>query len=133
MKFGEWSLPKYLVAGAINTGATYLLYLLLVRVLPYLWAYSLTFAAGIVIGYLINSLWVFKARMQWRSIVSYPLAYVFNYAFGVLLLWLLVEQMQIPKEVAPLLVVIVSMPAMYLLTKTIFHGGKNRGRKTEHQ
>lgn len=133
MKFGDWSLPKYLIAGAINTGLTYLLYLMLVKVMPYIWAYSLTFAAGIVLAYLLNALWVFKSRLQWRSMLSYPLAYVINYTLGVLLLWLLVEQLKLPKEIAPLLIVMLSVPIMYLITKAIFRGGKKNEGKAEYQ
>ncbi len=128
MKFGNWKLPKYLIAGALNTGLTYLLYLMLVKVMPYIWAYSLTFAAGIVLGYFLNALWVFKSRLQWQSILSYPLAYLINYVLGVLLLWLLVEQLRLPKEIAPLVVVIISLPIMYATTKLIF-----RRRKSENQ
>lgn len=124
MKFGDWNLPKYLIAGAINTGLTYLLYLMLVKVIPYIWAYSLAFAAGIIMAYLLNALWVFKSRLQWRSMLSYPLAYVINYTLGVLLLWFLVEKLKLPKEIAPLLIVMLSVPVMYLITKKIFRGRK---------
>ena len=133
MKFGNWKLHKYLIAGALNTGLTYLLYLMLARLMPYIWAYSLTFVAGIVLGYFFNALWVFKSSLQWKSLVSYPLAYLINYALGVLLLWLLVEKFRLPKEIAPLLVVIFSVPIMYAITKAIFRGGKKSEEKTEHQ
>jgi len=133
MKFGDWKLSKYLVAGAVNTGLTYLLYLVFVRFIPYIWAYSLTFAVGIILGYLLNALWVFKAQLQWRTMVSYPLAYVVNYALGMALLWGLVEKARVPKEVAPILVVILSVPLMYVLTKIIFTGGKKNDRKAKHQ
>ncbi len=132
MKFGNWRLSKYLIAGALNTGLTYLLYLILLKVTSYIWAYSLTFAAGIVLGYFLNALWVFKSRLQWQSMLSYPLAYLINYALGVLLLWLLVEQLRIPKEIAPLLVVIISLPIMYAITKTIFRRGKKSEEKTKY-
>lgn len=132
MRFGELSLPKYVVAGGVNTGLTYLLYLLLLRVMPYIWAYSLTFAAGIVLGYLFNAFWVFKARPQFRSALSYPLAYAFNYAFGVVLLWLLVEQLRVPEEAAPLFVVILSVPLMYVITKKIFNWGESNEGETKH-
>ena len=34
---------RFLIAGALNTGLTYLLYLGLLFLMPYVWAYSLTY------------------------------------------------------------------------------------------
>ena len=55
------SLLRFLVSGAANTLASYALYLLLLRFISYLWAYSLAYAAGI-------------ALMTWviRSFGAYP-------------------------------------------------------------
>ena len=132
MKFGNRKLPKYFIAGALNTGLTYLLYLMLVRLMTYIWAYSLTFVAGIVLGYFLNALWVFKSGLQWKSTVYYPLAYLINYAIGLLLLWVLVDQLRLPKEISPLLVVTFSVPIMYAINKKLFCRGMKSEEKTEH-
>ncbi|AYR22740.1 GtrA family protein [Herbaspirillum rubrisubalbicans] len=126
MRFGESSLIKYLAAGGLNTGLTYLLYLLLLHVVPYIWAYSLTFVAGIMLGYLLNTFWVFKARPGLHSLLRYPLLYVVNYLFGIGLLWLLVERLKIAETFGPLLVLILSVPVMYILTKIIFSREKKQ-------
>ena len=116
--------PRFVVAGAINTGATYLLYLLLLQVSPYGVAYSLSFVAGILIGYLLNSLWVFKRGLETRTATTYPLAYLLNYLLGIGLLWVLVDVTGLPASVAPLLVMLVSVPLMYVVTKTLFQERK---------
>lgn len=120
MKLGNFKLSKYILAGAFNTGLTYLLYLVLINLIPYIWAYSFTFAVGIILGYFLNALWVFKSKLQWQSMLSYPLLYLVNYTLGVMLLWLLVERFGLSKEMAPILVVIISLPIMYAFTKIIF-------------
>jgi putative flippase GtrA len=114
--------PRFLIVGAVNTGLTYVLYLGLLLVIPYAWAYSLTYAVGIGIGYLLNARWVFKRVPSLSSATAYPLTYVLNYLFGVGMLWLFVELIAIPKEIAPLLVVTISAPVMYIVTKSIFLG-----------
>ena len=114
--------PRFLIAGAVNTGLTYALYLGLLFLMPYVWAYSLTYAIGICIGYLLNARWVFKRAPSLSSATAYPLTYALNYLLGVGMLWLLVELIHIPKEIAPLLVVAVSVPVMYIVTKSIFLG-----------
>lgn len=124
--------PRFLIAGAINTGATYLLYLGLLFLMPYFWAYSITYMAGIGLGYLLNTHWVFKKTPSLRSVTAYPFTYALNYFLGVGALWLLVELLHTPKEIAPLLVVALSVPVMYIVAKSIFLGKPNE-KKTNHQ
>ena len=125
------TLPRFLIAGAVNTGLTYVLYLGLLFLVPYVWAYSLTYAIGICIGYLLNARWVFKQAPSLSSATAYPLTYALNYLLGVGMLWLLVELFHIPKEIAPILVVALTVPIMYIVTKSIFIG-KSNDEKTNH-
>lgn len=125
--------PRYLIAGTLNTGLTYLLYLGLLLLMPYIWAYSLTYVAGIALGYALNARWVFKKAPSLRTATIYPLSYAFNYTLGVALLWVFVEIVDLPKEIAPLVVVAITVPLMYILTKAIFQGDMSHGEKIDHQ
>lgn len=116
------ALSRFVVAGAANTGITYVLYLALLQIMPYEAAYSVTYLAGIVLGYLLNAHFVFKERPTSKSATMYPLAYVLNYMLGLSLLYTLVELVGAPREMAPLLVLLVSVPIMYLATKFVFKG-----------
>lgn len=113
-------LSRFVIAGALNTGATYLLYLVLVRAMPYVAAYTVSYLAGIAIGYALNVWWVFRTRASVQSASVYPLAYVANYLLGVGLLWMFVQQFGAPAAVAPLLVLPISVPLMYLMSRFIF-------------
>jgi len=117
--------PRFILAGTVNTGVTYAIYLILLPFMPYFWAYSVTFIAGIAIGYGLNARWVFRRAPDLRTAAAYPLTYVLNYLFGVVLLWILVEIVGIGEKLAPLIVVGISVPAMYLLTKAVFGRGRN--------
>lgn len=112
--------PRFLAAGIVNTGLTYILYLGLLLLFPYGWAYSITYAAGILLGYLMNAYWVFGRKPGMRSAAAYPLGYLLNYLMGLGLLWLLIEKLGIAQEYAPLAVVAVTTPAMYLATRLVF-------------
>lgn len=118
---------RFLVAGLVNTGGTYLLYLALLLVMPYAWAYSVTYAAGILLGYLLSARFVFRSNISWRTAALYPLVYLVNYAVGLGLLWLAVERLGMPKQVAPLLVLVATTPLMYVMTKTIFRKEQQNG------
>lgn len=119
-KCGDVAFLRFLIAGGVNTMLTYGLYLGLLRWLPYVWAYSLTYVMGIAFGYLMNAKWVFQRPPSLRTATVYPLIYGIHYSVGLTLLWLLVELVKVPKEIAPLIVVTVSLPLMYVLTRTIF-------------
>ena len=111
---------RFMIAGAVNTGLTYAIYLGLLLLIPYVFAYSLAYAIGICMGYLLNALWVFKRAPCLGSATVYPLTYSLNYLIGIGMLWLLIELIHIPKEIAPLIVVAVSGPLMYIVIKSIF-------------
>jgi putative flippase GtrA len=112
---------RYLIAGLLNTSLTYLLYLGLLHLMPYVLAYSATYIAGIALGYGLNSKWVFKTTPSLRSAAAYPLTYGINYCLGVAVLWCLVEWFDVSRKIAPLIVVVVSVPVMYIVTRTIFN------------
>lgn len=124
---------KFLIAGTLNTLLTYFIYLGLLLLMPYIWAYSLTYAIGIVLGYFLNTKWVFKKAANLRTATVYPLSYGFNYLFGVVTLWYLIETIKLPKEIAPLVVVTISVPIMYLFTKAIFQGKLSHETKKNNQ
>jgi len=115
--------PRYIVAGALNTLATYALYLALLHVMPYLWAYVVTYGVGIVLGYVLNACWVFRHRPSVRTAAGYPLVYAANLALGAGLLAALVEVIGMPREWAPLVVLGIMVPLMFLLTRALFQRG----------
>lgn len=114
------ALSRFVIAGAINTGFTYVLYLLFLHFMSYVIAYSITYIVGLGVGYMLNVYWVFKGRPTVKSAAMYPFTYMLNYIFGLLLLRMLVESAGVSREMAPLLVVIATVPLMYLATKFVF-------------
>jgi putative flippase GtrA len=115
--------PRFVIAGAVNTVVTYLLYLALLPFMPYLWAYVLTYAVGIALGYVLNAVWVFRGRPSLRTASAYPLLYLLNLALGIALLACLVELLRVPREWAPIIVIAVSLPIMFLLNRMLFQRG----------
>ena len=108
---------RYLVAGGVNTLATYALMVALMRVLPYLVAYTTAYVAGIGLGYALQSRFVFGVPMAWRTALRFPLAYAGQYAFGALLLWALVDVARLAPDAAALIVVAASVPVGFLLNR----------------
>jgi putative flippase GtrA len=113
---------RFLISGGVNTALTYLVYLALVPLMAYTLAYSASYVAGIVIAYVINTRFVFQARMQARSALLYPLVYVAQYVAGVVLLALLVEVLGVDERIAPAAVIILTIPLTFILSRVIIQG-----------
>jgi len=108
---------RYLFAGGVNTLATYALLVVLLRVLPYLVAYTTAYILGIALGYALQSRFVFGVPIAWRTALRFPLAYVAQYAFGALLLWLLIDRFGVAPDLAALVVVVAGIPVGFLLNR----------------
>ena len=110
---------RFIIAGGVNTVVTYAIYVGLVMFLPYAIAYTLTTALGIWISYFFNARFVFRRRLTLSAALQYPMVYLVQYILGLLLLYLLVEKAGFSKFFAPLLIVCVSVPLTFVLSRNI--------------
>lgn len=108
---------RFLIAGGINTLVTYLIYLGLLNFVGYAVAFSISFVAGIFIAYGLNARFVFKAPISLRKLFQYPLIYAFQYAAGLLLLAILVDELGVDKRFAPLINVLLLTPITFMLNR----------------
>ncbi len=110
---------RFLIAGGINTGVTYLIYLVAYWIggSP-LWAFNIAFVCGILLSYALHLKVTFRASHTHRKLVKYPLAYLVQYILGVgfLELWL---WLGIPAEIAGLLTVPILVPVTFVMTRYI--------------
>lgn len=113
---------RFLVAGAANALASYLLYLFFLLALPYPGAYSLSYAAGILISFLLNSLFVFQVPLRWSKLLRFPLVYLVQYLLGIGVLALLVERLGLDPRLGPLAVLLVTLPVSFGLTRWVLKG-----------
>lgn len=121
---------RFLGAGAGNTVVTYLLYLGLIRVINYNIAYAICYVVGIVFSYWLNLRFVFKTSGSLTKFVLYPVVYLMQFLFGILILNLIVQQLHMPKEYAPIAIIFLTLPVTYLLSKAILEqdGDDKRSR-----
>jgi putative flippase GtrA len=111
---------RFLLSGGTNTAVSWLLYLLLITIsVPYTLAYSVAFAFGIVFTYYLNTRWVFKVAMSWRSFLQFPLVYLAQYGLGMLLLILLVDMWHLPKAYGPPVVTLIALPLTFVLSRFV--------------
>lgn len=117
---------RYLIAGGINTLATYLLYLAVLAVAPYPLAYSLSYGAGIILSFILNSRFVFRVPLHWRRLLQYPVVYVVQYALGYAVLYAAIDLAGMKPWLGPVAVVAVTVPVSFVLTRWVLAGRKGR-------
>ncbi|MGH8109062.1 MAG: GtrA family protein [Arenimonas sp.] len=118
-----FEIARFLVAGLATTAISYALYLVLLFVLPYLPAYMISYVAGIVFSYFINTYFVFSQRFSLQSFLKFPLVYIAQFAINVAVVWLAVDKFEMRKELAPLIAIVLSIPVTYLLSRAIINNG----------
>lgn len=110
---------KFIAAGVVNTGATYTLYLLLLFYWNYRISYAVSNAAGIVLAFVLNSRLVFRVKLNVFRMATYPFIYLLQYLANAWLINLLVDRLDIAKQIAPLFAICLTLPVVYLLNKLV--------------
>jgi putative flippase GtrA len=117
---------RFILSGGLNTAITYAIYLLLLQQISYQISYTVAYVSGIVISYILNRAFVFRGHRGLRSILLFPLVYVAQYGFGMLILWLWIDMAKLNDKVAPLIVVAVTLPLTYVFSRFVFLGSKKQ-------
>lgn len=110
---------RFLMGGGINTAFTYVMYLLLIKVLSYQIAYFIAYAVGILFSYWFNAKFVFRVRLSWTGLAAYPVVYLVQYVASALLLVGFVRSAGVSEHFAPLIVTVVMVPLTYLISKLV--------------
>ncbi len=110
---------RFLLGGGFNTAVTWVLFVVLARLMAPTGAYTLTYLFGIGLGYVINSRYVFDADLGLHTAWRYPLVYLVQYAYGLTAVCVLVERLGFSKEGVIVFVTISSLPITFVLTRTV--------------
>lgn len=108
---------KFLVTGSINTGLTYVIYLLLLLELDYRVAYLLSFVSGIAIALMLNSKFVFRTALTLRKAAGFVAAYCLQLVAGIFILQLLVQQTSLSPAIAPVCAMVFTVPLSFVMSR----------------
>lgn len=123
---------RFLVTGSLNTLVSWIVYLLCNLLLPYMAAYSVSYLFGMFFTYYMNTRWVFKVPMKWRTFMQFPVIFVIRYLLDLTVLYLLVTHMPVPaglgpmlgrllhpETYGPLLTILITMPLGFLMSRYV--------------
>jgi putative flippase GtrA len=126
MKFMSKSFFRFIFVGGIVTLTSYLVYLLLLKFIDYLYAYTCAFLIGVILSYLLNSLIVFEVSLSLKKLTLFPTVYLVQYLIGTFIIYVFVGRFQVDERLGPILAVIISVPVTYSLSKFILRPHKHR-------
>lgn len=110
---------RFLIGGVLNAVVGYGGYLLLLRWMHYVPAYTISYAISIAVSYVFSALFVFRQPIKLRAALRYPLVYLVQFLLGLILLKMLIEVLHSPQWLAPLLVSVITIPVTFLMSRVI--------------
>lgn len=120
---------RFVAAGLVNTVVTYGIYLVLVPHMHYLVAYSITYAIGIALSFVLNTRFVFGVETTWRRMTLFPLVYVVQYLTGAVALHVCVAAFGMRRDVAMAVAIACSVPMTFFAGKLVLtHKWMQRNR-----
>jgi putative flippase GtrA len=123
---------RFLISGALNTLVTYGLYLCLVAFMPYATAYSVSYGAGVLLSFVLNSLYVFRQKLKWEGVIRYPLVYVGQYLLGIAVLSVCLVIGRFPQWLASAAAVGISVPLTFVLSRWALGAGASSSTSSSH-
>lgn len=111
---------KFAFVGGINTGSSLLIYYFLLHFkVNYIIATICGYIGSSIIGYVLNSLWVFKADKTkiTTSLLRYYIVYGSALVLNIICMYFWVQQFHINKTIAPFLTLCITVPYNYILSK----------------
>lgn len=115
---------RFGIAGVANLCLSVALYQMLLFLMPYGWAYTLSFAAGIAFASAINIRLVFGARMTVRNTAGMVAVYFMQYAAGLGLTVLLVQRLGVHPRIAPFVLLLVLPPLSFVGARLLVGRGR---------
>lgn len=112
-------LIRFLLVGGFNTVGAYLVYLLLLELTPYLWAFTFTYFLSIFTSYVLQAKLVFKTKMILSAAIKFPLLYISLYFINAGLLYFFVNTLTISEVTAPILILVITVPISFILSRLI--------------
>jgi len=113
---------RFLSGGAVTTLASYAIYIGLLKFTSPEAAYTIAFILGLVLSYLINTLFVFRKTTGGASLARFLGVYACVYVIGLLALSLLRKPLGFSPYMAGLLTIAINAGASYVLLRRFTYG-----------
>ncbi len=120
----DTSFYRFIIIGFFNTFSGYTIYLVLVNLFfNHINSYIISYIVGILISYFLNSSFVFKVQPKFSTFLVFPLVYIIQFILGFAGIYFLIDILAINKNIAPLIIIVFTLPIGFLLSRKVFKKG----------
>lgn len=109
---------RFMAMGGFSTLLMMIIYILLTYVVNFQIAYFIAYVITVIFLYLVNSFFVFRNSLSYRTFISFSLVYVLQYFVGALLLEVFVR-LGFSVTYAPLYILFLLLPFTFLLSRWV--------------
>jgi putative flippase GtrA len=111
---------RFLFIGGFNTMLCLIVYYLLLKLnLHYLVASSITNIFGILNGFLLNSILVFKHRAKLSRLLRYLFVYAISFLLNIFIMYVFVGVLYLPKFISQIITIAILAIFNYQLIKRV--------------
>jgi len=122
-RLGSWEqIIRFFWIGLANSALTYLIYLALILFIDYRLSYALSYISGIMFSVYFNGRFVFRADISIKTVMIYSLFYSTSFGIGLFLLTLFVNITHISEAIAPLFVLVITVPINFFGARLVLTG-----------
>jgi len=112
---------RYGFVGLFGTLVSFAIYYFIIWIDEdiYIFAYTVCFIVGVLISYFLHNRYVFKKTEKGhrKPLIKAYITYGTTYLLSTTAIYVMVEYFDIPREIAPLFNLFITVPVNYLLTR----------------
>lgn len=124
--FNKHQAIRYLFAGGLNTVISLLLYYGLLKLhVNYLVATSIANVFGVIEGFLLNAILVFKHKVKLSGLIKYSSVYGISFVNNLAIMYVFVELLYVSKWLAPIPTTIICTLLNYWMVKRFVFSKRN--------
>ena len=110
---------RYVIVGGIATVIHYFIYFMLMNIINMNLAYTIGYFISFCINFILTTYFTFGTNASVKKGGGFLLSHLINYGIQILLLNFFVW-LHVSKELAPLFVLIISIPISFIMIKSVF-------------
>ncbi len=110
---------RFGLVGVANTAVYYVVYRLVLLMLPYLAAHVLAWLVALYFSFFLNSVFTYRVRPTWRKALLFPLSNIPNIVMTTIGVTVFVEVAHLDERIAPLVAGLIALPFTYLFARAI--------------
>ncbi|MCM3736406.1 GtrA family protein [Bacillus cytotoxicus] len=112
---------RFVFVGCMNTLNYWLLYLLFTHIFHFhtLTSHSIAFIVSMIGSFFMNTYFTYNTKVTLKKFLQFPLTYIVNFIIMTISIYVLVDVLNLNKDIAPLISSVIAIPFTFVISKKI--------------